>query len=52
MPRRNNKKTPKMRCSHCNGRVPTRYAKTHIDRCQRARNRRLTERKAKYSREN
>lgn len=49
MPRRNNTKTPKMRCAHCNGRVPTSYAKTHIDRCQRARNKRKAERHRKYN---
>lgn len=49
MPRRNNTKTPKMRCAHCNGRVPTAYAKTHIDRCQRARNKRKVERHRKYN---
>lgn len=48
MPRRNNKRTPKMRCSSCNGRVPTAYAKTHIDRCIRAKNKRKALRHTKY----
>jgi len=37
-----------MRCSHCHGRIPTAYAKTHIDRCQRARDKRKASRKAKF----
>lgn len=52
MPRRNRKPRNMMRCSHCNGRIPTSYAKTHIDRCQRARNKRMSARKVKYGKEN
>lgn len=49
MPRRNRKPVNKMRCSHCHGRVPTAYAKTHIERCLRARDKRRAERSFKYN---
>lgn len=49
MPRRNRKPANTMRCQTCNGRIPTAYAKTHIDRCMRARNRRKSLRHTKYN---
>lgn len=49
MPRHNKKHRPMMRCGSCNGRVATAYAKTHIDRCQRARARRKAARHTKYN---
>lgn len=49
MPRRNRKRRAVMICSSCEKRIPTAYAKTHIDRCIRARNKRKSLRHTKYS---
>lgn len=47
MPRRNRKLRAVMLCS-CGKRIPISYSKTHIDRCQRAKRIRRSERGFRY----
>lgn len=40
-----------MRCSSCQCRIPSSYAKTHIDRCKRAAAKRKSVRYKKYNKD-
>jgi hypothetical protein len=51
MPRRNQKPVSVMRCGSCNRQIPSRYGKTHIDRCTRASRKRKSLRHTKYHKE-
>lgn len=50
MPRRNAKSAKTMMCS-CGKRIPLSYAKTHIDRCQRAKRKHRRARGDRYPKE-